>query len=77
MFMHPSKMFSVIANSRILLIHITFSVSPCTEHPLERLLTVSHFSSWFCAMLVPALVLMDSHPIHCSSFSIYQDNSVS
>lgn len=75
--MHPSKMFAVIANSRILLIHITFSVPLCTEHPVDRLLPVSHFFLWFCAMPVPVLVLMDSHPIHCSSFSIYQDNFVS
>lgn len=63
--------------SRILLIHITFSVFPCTEHPLEKLLPVSPFFSWFCAMPVPALVLMDSHSIHSSSFSIYQNNFVS
>lgn len=62
---------------RILLIHITFSVSLCTEHPLEKLLPVSHFFSQFSAMPVPALVLMDSHSIHSSSFSIYQNNFVS
>lgn len=51
-------------NSRILLIHFIFSVSPCTKHPLERLLPVSHLFSWFCAMPVPAFVLVNSHPIH-------------
>lgn len=63
--------------TKILLIHITFSLSLCTEHPLEKLLPVSNFFSWFCAMPVPALALIDSHPIHSSSFSIYQDNFVS
>lgn len=47
-------------NIRILLIRITFAASISTKYLLERLLPVSHFCSWFCAMAVPALALCAS-----------------